>query len=366
MTPNLMKAQIITITTAIVGACLISFITALLVLAYGEQIQNYIVRRRVWHLTNLRRQTLMQAVGGQLPPSLTTQTRSSPHIERNPEMRPRGPAMFAEPPLPLYLSPPMRNPSGTYRLNMGMIRPCPMHHHPEEPWVYQELAPRWVMPIAGLFSHFHDSPPVTSLLRKRTVTPIPQTLLPRDDPKPQSPNSKRTMTPSTPQAPTSSGPNSLPLTNKSLDLSEPRHGNSNNGMSSPKKHTLGQESKSLWGSTSPSTKEPLFHVMKERQSLRPESLPITTEPYIPQPLGTEWRGYAPEQPRNNANWRSPYLPSLYNRGTDQTWTGSMTSSQFNHFNYDYETFRGLDKYSPDLSPLLQPLPNALPHGFTVT
>ncbi len=55
------------------------------------------------------------------------------------------------------------------------------------------------------------------------------------------------------------------------------------------------------------------------------------------------------------------MPSPYNRVTDPIWTGGMTSSHFDQFNYDYGMFGGLDY---DLPPLLQPLLDSLPsyHG----
>ncbi len=47
MIPDLTKNQTIAIGTTIVSTCLVSFITALTILTYGEQIRNYLQRRRV-------------------------------------------------------------------------------------------------------------------------------------------------------------------------------------------------------------------------------------------------------------------------------------------------------------------------------
>ncbi|SJK97323.1 uncharacterized protein ARMOST_00575 [Armillaria ostoyae] len=59
-----------------------------------------------------------------------------------------------------------------------------------------------------------------------------------------------------------------------------------------------------------------------------------------------------EPPRNSTTWRLCYMPSPYNRATDQTWTES-TYNNFDHFHYDDKTFGGYEPYGLDL------------HGLTI-
>ncbi len=132
-----------------------------------------------------------------------------------------------------------------------------------------------------------DYPGDASSLKVRTVTLILRISLPDPEPQSLSSSSKRTMTPSTPMAPTMSGQN-LPLsTDDSFDPSGLRPGNSDAKMLNPMEHSLGQDPENPWISSLPQTKEAPF---PNEGSMRPSRLefgPTATRPYMFLPPATE-------------------------------------------------------------------------------
>lgn len=206
---------------------------------------------------------------------------------------------------------PPRNLSGMYRLNT--MTSCLPHTHqgPGGQWYYQELVPGWSFPIPEP-SPSHNDQPVTSPPMMRTATPMPQTPEPHQE-EPQSPSSKRTMTPSMPIAPTMSGPNLPPLTNNSLVPSELRHGSFKDRMLNPKRPSIGPDHRNPWISSLPPIEKPHFFLTGLIWLLRPEYLPIATETYTTLPLGIGSFNYGQGWPRNSETWNS-----TSNRVIDQT------------------------------------------------
>ncbi|SJL18618.1 uncharacterized protein ARMOST_22215 [Armillaria ostoyae] len=84
-------------------------------------------------------------------------------------------------------------------------------------------------------------------------------------------------------------------------------------------------------------KDPHYQYTGEMPPFRPIYSPIEIEPSDPPQQGTNYEMYDPAPGPNNRHWSTPYSHSHSWRVTDLIWT-ALSENQFDDFNYDEETF----------------------------
>ncbi|SJL06742.1 uncharacterized protein ARMOST_10084 [Armillaria ostoyae] len=251
--------------------------------------------------------------------------------------------------------------AGIYRLATTVHRPPPTNYsNHEEHWYPPDLIPGWRMPIpqgplgdwrlqlpnhpasplprgqlAISLINLEAPPPSTpkaSPLTARIATLNPQIPLTSSDSGSETPTlsphlipvqlSTETVTPSTQTASTMSGQHSPLSTEKSSDPTAPRPGSYAeiiSRLTSIPEVTTDPR----WTGTSLSAREILQ-------------------------LGPYYAGNIETEPRkSNATWRLPYIPSPYERETNQTWTKLPTFNNFDNFHNDYRTFGSYKPYGLD-------------------
>ncbi|PBK63332.1 hypothetical protein ARMSODRAFT_979996 [Armillaria solidipes] len=280
-------------------------------------------------------------------PTFQTLPTNFPHGRRYPiKMQLLAPVMYQGSSLSYPLPPPWRNTTGTYGLGMNTSHPLPMiwptdFQSQRERWSQSSLISGWVFPQPPLNEYSYDLPLGTFRLiapaaQMATPTLTPRTPSPKS--KTHSPNSERTMTPSTPTGLTTSGPSWPQLIEDFSDLSGPKPGNFDIKMLNPIPPSLGPTSEKPWTSTSLSTEEDPYPSIKSTWPSRPEYSPIMTKAYTILRPDTRSPTYGQEPPRSSTIWRSPYTLSPYSLGT--------ISNEFDTFHYNYGTFRELDDVTP--------------------
>ncbi|PBK70290.1 hypothetical protein ARMSODRAFT_974263 [Armillaria solidipes] len=148
------------------------------------------------------------------------------------------------------------------------------------------------------------------------------------------------MTPSTLTAPTTSGQSSPPSIDRSSDPTAPRPGSYEDEMS-----RLAIASAKMtgppWIGISPYTAVTPSNDQEYRPRSLQGSLPTENKPNMGQPPVLNYTANIRNEPnRNSTTWKSPY-----GWETDQIWTES-NSNDFDHFNYDQETFGSYTTKSP--------------------
>ncbi|PBK76310.1 hypothetical protein ARMSODRAFT_1011568 [Armillaria solidipes] len=152
-----------------------------------------------------------------------------------------------------------------------------------------------------------------------------------------------TAIPSTLMAMTTSGLHSPLSTDNSSAPTAPRPG-SYEDATSRLASTLEVTTKSQWTGIWLYTEETQSPKQDTRRQSPQGSSPIESGDYtLLDPVYIYEDNTASDSHRNNAIWRSPYMPSPYDRPMDQTWMES-TYNDFDHFHYGKGTFRG---YTPD-------------------
>ncbi|SJL00988.1 uncharacterized protein ARMOST_04302 [Armillaria ostoyae] len=341
MTPDELT---ITIVSAIGGACLLSLLVALLVLANVDQL------RRLLHIRPLT------------PPTLPAHY-VVPYVEPRPLMEPMG-AIHA--PAPQRRSTyratssdehlPPRNatpgPSNVPRTPPPAYDPAEAEEYGRFLWTVF-CSPTPDLPLITI----PNSPeaPVRALLPKpdneTTISPTPVhhqyllgTLHTRGVrintpahlcPLPDSDSDSDSSDYGGNEPGATSGPSSRPLTEPSLALTDLRPGSSAGSTSSLEADSRDQKTESGWGDTSPLPKDPRSPVSGETPPLPRESTTIGfVQSTTPLPA-TISRTYVQEQPRSSVPSPTYYSPSHWQRETAQI---STAPPDFDNFNQDPETF----------------------------
>ncbi|PBK63588.1 hypothetical protein ARMSODRAFT_1023790 [Armillaria solidipes] len=304
-----------------------------------------------------------------------------------------------------------RNTAETYGLTTAV--PHPLHtNFPSQQghWYPPDLVPGWRMPMSlspledwrhqhpdqptsppppGQSADSHPTPegfgnhPQDTGPPMRAATPIPRTPSPLSteggDLMPQSelssfmtphlhphPLPEEMTTPLTPTALTTSGPFSLPSTDKSLAPIAPRPGSYEDAMSRlaiTSEKMTGPPWTGTWPSLAATPLNDQGYRPRSQQGSSPTGNGSYTAPHL------EWSYMAStvtKTPKNSITLRSLYMPLPYERETAQTWMES-TYNDFDHFHYDQETFGDYppepswenDGYTFASSP--QPFPDSPPH-----
>ncbi|SJL08317.1 uncharacterized protein ARMOST_11680 [Armillaria ostoyae] len=121
-------------------------------------------------------------------------------------------------------------------------------------------------------------------------------------------------------------------------------GSSDGSTSSNEATFTPQTSKSPWGTTLPSPEGPHSHDTEEMRPSRLISSPTEIEWNSRPQQEIAYQTLAPEPRQSSMSWPTPYLHLPLQRETAQTWMA--LPEDFDVFNYDYETFRELDKAAP--------------------
>ncbi|SJK99898.1 uncharacterized protein ARMOST_03209 [Armillaria ostoyae] len=347
----------ITITAAIGGACLLSLLTTLLVLAYTDRLHQLLCIRPIprtptlptrYVLPYVQPGPLMERVGPQ--PTYPPVRRATYHQNSSDEFPPRnttpGPSNVPRTPPPAYpaedteeygryLRAHYRTPSPD---NPPPVHaPNPQHAHFENAQTQiRALVLKQALRHSGntspiwIGSPDHE-PPAPLILHTaspvRIGTPAHLTAYPREDSDSDSSDYGG-------NEPVPKREDDDPLNAYGGDY-EP--GSSDGLTSSSEATSTPWMSESRWASTSPSPTQPLFHDAEEMLPWRPEYSPIETK-WSTQPLpGNEYRMLAPEPRPNSESWLTTYSHWPSPRETAQTW---MEPPDFDNFYQDEETFGG--------------------------
>ncbi len=235
------------------------------------------------------------------------------------------------------------------------MHPMTMTQYPptqsEGPWNYQELATGWytlIHPDLTLLPCYNlgetqslSLPPLDietlnlqDLGWPRIVTPVPLTVSPEESGM-MTPWAFPSMTPLTLWASTTSGLNSQRSTDESLDPTEPRHGNFDNGTSRPNFLRTNNLTGSTWTFSSWSNEEtPSSEDTSMLRSLL-ESTPMQTDLYSHLCLDFGYPVYVPEPRRSNMISGTTSMCSTSWSRPDSSWRRQM---DFEGFKYNLETF----------------------------
>ncbi|SJL18325.1 uncharacterized protein ARMOST_21911 [Armillaria ostoyae] len=188
-----------------------------------------------------------------------------------------------------------------------------------------------------------ESPHTSAHSPTRTATP---TTSPTRAPTPptteetnQSPN-ERTTTLSTPTDSTMSGPNSRPSIEPTSGPTVLRPENSDGSTSSSEAGSRDLGIESGWDATSPSPEDHQSPDRDEMQTSGPDFTPTIFERSTPPPREIAYITHAPKQTRNSGPSLTSYSPLHWQRVTDPT---STVSPEFDNFNQDQETFGWADE-----------------------
>ncbi|SJL06535.1 uncharacterized protein ARMOST_09876 [Armillaria ostoyae] len=337
MTPNELTIVIVGV---IGGTCLLSLLFSLIVLANVERIRRILgietpapTLPAHYVVPYVQPGPLMEPVGtihAPAPQRRSTYRATSSDKHLPPRNATPGPSNVPRTPPPAY------NPEEEAQEYGRFLRTVFRSPTPPLPLITIPDSPE--APAPSIPGEFESQPPPTSVHSPTPITSPTQTPPTMEEMNP-SPN-KRTTTPSTPTASTTSGWSSTQSIEPTSAPTGLRHGSSDTSTSSREVSSRAPRTESGWGGTSPSPEDHQSPVEEETRRYAPASMPTVFERNTPLLRETAYTTYDPAPPRSNEPSQTSYWPSHLPRETDPIWTGPP---DFDHFNQDSETFGWADE-----------------------